>query len=120
MSNTSANVIIHGAATSAAAVASGMAQLPGSDNAIITPIQVSMIIALGKAHGRQLDESMALCILAKASAGYVGRAISQFLVGWIPGFGNVINATTAFSLTEAIGWSANAILEDASTTADAS
>jgi uncharacterized protein (DUF697 family) len=34
----------------------------------------------------------------------VGRTASQALVGWIPGFGNAINMTTAAGLTEAIGW----------------
>jgi uncharacterized protein (DUF697 family) len=27
-------------------------------------------------------------------------------VGWLPGFGNAINAATAAALTEAIGWAA--------------
>ena len=26
------------------------------------------------------------------------------LVGWIPGFGNAINATTAAGITETLGW----------------
>ena len=34
----------------------------------------------------------------------VGRTVSQILIGWIPGIGNAINATTAAGLTEAIGW----------------
>ena len=29
---------------------------------------------------------------------------SQVLVGWIPGIGNAINATTAAGITEAMGW----------------
>jgi len=119
MSNASTNVIIHGAATAAAAVASGMAQLPGSDNAIITPIQLAMIMALAEVHGRKLDKATALCVLAKSSAGYVGRAVSQWLVGWVPGWGNAVNASTAFGLTQAIGWSANAILAEPEATARA-
>ena len=30
-------------------------------------------------------------------------AASQALIGWIPGIGNIINATTAAAITEAIG-----------------
>lgn len=36
----------------------------------------------------------------------VGRGASQVAVGWIPGAGNAINATTAFAITEAVGWAA--------------
>ncbi|MBQ9492420.1 MAG: hypothetical protein IJR54_01630 [Oscillibacter sp.] len=34
----------------------------------------------------------------------VGRGVSQFLLGWIPGVGNVLNAATAAGVTEALGW----------------
>ena len=40
--NSQVSGIIHGAASAAAAAAAGMAQIPGSDNAVITPIQVGM------------------------------------------------------------------------------
>lgn len=38
------------------------------------------------------------------AAATVGRTASQVLVGWIPGIGNAINATTAAGITEAMGW----------------
>ena len=103
--------IIHSAATAAGAAGTGLAQIPGSDNAVITPIQIVMITAIAKVHGKDLDKAAAVTILASASAGIVGRTVSQFLVGWIPIAGNIINATTAFSVTEAVGWSANSILK---------
>ena len=34
----------------------------------------------------------------------MGRTASQVLIGWIPGVGNVINACTAATITETIGW----------------
>ncbi len=98
------HAIIHTASVAAAAAASGLAQLPGSDNAIITPIQITMTISLGAVFGESLTKSTARAALATATASTVGRTISQFLVGWIPGIGNAINATTAAGLTEAIGW----------------
>lgn len=110
--NTKVHQIIHASATSAAAVGAGLAQIPGSDNVIITPIQVAMIVAIGAVHGQKLDKTAALTVLAGASAGIVGRTISQVLVGWIPGVGNAINASTAFGVTEAIGWGANKILQE--------
>ena len=109
--NDKIHAIIHGAASAAAAVGAGLAQIPGSDNAVITPIQIAMITAIGEVHGQQLSRSAALSTLSAASAGIAGRTVSQVLVGWIPGLGNVINATTAFAITEAIGWAADGVLE---------
>ena len=102
--------IIHGAATAAAAAASGLAQAPGADNVVITPIQTAMIIAIGEVYDQKITKSAALAMLSSVSAGTAGRAASQFLIGWVPGLGNAVNASTAFAITEAIGWSANDIL----------
>ena len=108
----SVHTIIHSAASSAADAAAGLAQVPGSDNAVIMPIQVSMIMAIATVHDKNLDRAAALGILSSASAGVAGRALSQSLVGWIPGFGNALNATTAFGITETIGWSADKIISE--------
>ena len=96
--------IIHSASVSAGVVGAGLAQLPGSDNAVIVPIQITMTIALGAVFGKKLTKSAATSSLATATASTAGRAISQFLVGWVPGIGNAINAATAAGITEAIGW----------------
>ncbi len=111
-----AKIIIHGAAAAAAAAAAvvggGLAQIPASGSIVITPIQISMIIALGSLHGKTLDKSAALGVLAAAYGPYVGRTVSQLLIGWIPGVGNAINAATAFVITESIGWAAHNILSN--------
>ena len=98
------NAIIHSAAAVCAAIGAGMAQVPGSDSAFIMPIQVGMIISIGAVFGMELEESTAKATLATATATMVGRGISQALLGWIPGYGNVLNASTAFAVTESIGW----------------
>ncbi len=108
--NEKIHIIIHGAAASAASAGAGLAQFPGTDNAVITPIQIAMIVAIGEVHGQKLSESAAVSTLSAASAGIAGRTLSQFLVGWVPGYGNAVNATTAFAITEAIGWAADDIL----------
>jgi uncharacterized protein (DUF697 family) len=107
-----ARVVIHGAAVAAAAAGGGLAQIPGSGSLVITPIQISMIIALGSLHGKTLSKSSALGVLAAAYGPYVGRTVSQLLIGWIPGVGNAINAATAFVVTESIGWASHNILSD--------
>jgi uncharacterized protein (DUF697 family) len=63
-----------------------------------------MVISLGAVFGITLDNSAAKAALATAAASQIGRAISQLLVGWIPVYGNIINASTAFGITENIGW----------------
>lgn len=110
--NEKVHTIVHGAAASAAAVAASLSQVPGVDNAVLTPIQIAMIVAIGEVHGHQLSNAAALSTLSAVSAGVAERTLSQFLVGWIPGYGNAINATTAFAITEAIGWAADKVLSE--------
>ena len=81
-----------------------MAQVPGSDNAVIIPIQIGMVVALGRVFNIHVTDSLAQGVIVGVSAAEGTRAVSQFLVGWIPGLGNAINASSAAGLTEAIGW----------------
>ena len=96
--------IIHGASLAAGAAGAAGAQLPMADNAVITPIQIGMIIALAKVFDRNLTKEAAYAVLKGAGAAFIGRGISQVLVGWVPGFGNALNTATAASLTETVGW----------------
>ena len=98
------HAIIHSASASAAAVGAGLAQIPCSDNAVITPIQLVMTISLGRVFGLELTESAARAAVASVAAATVGRTVSQILIGWIPIAGNLVNAGTAATVTEAIGW----------------
>lgn len=98
------NAIIHTASVAAAGAGAGLAQIPGGDNALITPIQLTMTISLGKVFDIELSDSAARAALGSVAASTIGRTISQVLIGWIPGLGNAINATTAAGLTEAMGW----------------
>lgn len=100
------NAIIHGASVSAGAAGTGLAQIPLADSAIITPIQIGMIVALGKVFDQEISKSAAKAILTGMAAAFAGRGISQVLVGWIPGVGNAVNAATAATITEAVGWMA--------------
>ena len=98
------NGIIHSASVLAGVVGAGLAQVPCSDNLVITPIQLTMAVSLGRVFGIELEQSAAKAAVASATAATVGRTTAQVLVGWMPGVGNAINATTAASITEAIGW----------------
>jgi len=96
--------IIHSASASAGAAGAGLAQIPGSDSLIIVPIQVTMIISLGLVFGKVVSKETATSLLKTFTATFVGRKVSQVLIGWIPGIGNAINASTAAGVTEALGW----------------
>lgn len=98
------HAIIHTATASAAGIGAGLAQIPGSDSAILTSIQLTMTISLGKVFGKTLDESSAKAAIGSVAAATIGRTVSQVVIGWFPGIGNVVNATTAATITEALGW----------------
>lgn len=98
------NGIIHGASAAAAAVGAGLAQMPCSDNTLLTPIQLAMAISLGRVFDIEMDESAAKAAVSSAVAAKVGRTAAQLLIGWIPGIGNIANAVSAATLTEAVGW----------------
>jgi len=104
--------IIHTASAGAAAVGAGLAQVPGSDAPIIAGIQTTMIIAIAQEYGVSLTKTAAADLLLTFTATAVGRGISQALVGWIPGWGNVVNASTAAAITESVGWAADAYFAD--------
>ncbi len=110
--NEKIHAIVHGAAASAAAVGAGMAQIPGSDYLALMPIQAAMIASIALVHNRKLTEATATGIAGTLGATFVGRTVTQVLVGWIPGVGNAINATTAAGLTEAVGWFAHKLFEN--------
>lgn len=95
---------IHTASASAAAVGAGLAKIPLADSAVLVPIQLTMVISIGKVFGRTISESAAKAAIASASATAIGRTIVKTVVGWIPVAGEIVSATTAASLTEAIGW----------------
>ena len=100
----SCHKIIHTSSGLAATVGAGLAQIPLADNTVITPIQISMIISLGKVFDQKVTETVAKSLLASLIANFVGRGVAQVAWGWVPGLGNVTNATTAAAITESIGW----------------
>lgn len=103
--------LIHSTSASSGGVGAGLSQIPGSDILPITALQAGMITGIALIHKRKITEATATMILGTFTAGMVGRAISQWLVGWIPGWGNAINAATAVTLTQAVGCAADAFFE---------
>ena len=98
------NGIIHSASLAAAAAVGTTAQIPLSDRFVITPIQLAMAVSLGQVFGISLDQSSIKAGGSSAVAESVGKATAKVLCSRIPGIGNIINAGTAFTVTEGIGW----------------
>jgi uncharacterized protein (DUF697 family) len=105
------HIVVHAFALTAAGVGGGLAQLPCADAPVLVSLQTAMILALARRHDVPLDEAAATQLVLTLGATMFGRTASQALVGWLPGWGNALNATTAASLTEAIGWAAVAWFE---------
>ena len=100
--------INHSSSAAAAAVGGGMAQIVGSDWPVLAGIQTTMVVSIADVHEVDISRSLAAELLLPFGATCSGRVISQVCVGWIPGLGNAVNASTAAALTEAVGWSAHA------------
>jgi uncharacterized protein (DUF697 family) len=102
------HAIIHTATLTAGGIGAGLAQLPGADMPVLTALQTAMIIAIGHEHGIELTRTSAKSILLTFPGGFGGRALARYLIGMIPGYGNIINASTAIAITETVGWTADA------------
>ena len=77
-----------------------------------------MIVALGAEHGTPISKTAAAELILPFSAAAAGRGLSQCLLGWVPGLGNVVNVITAAALTEAIGWAADAYFAEGTAALD--
>lgn len=66
-----------------------------------------MIIAIGSEYGCTVTKANAKSILLTLPASCCGRAFSQYLIGWMPGYCNAIKACSAMAITETVGWAAN-------------
>lgn len=98
--------IVHAASLCAAAVGAGLAQLPGSDAPVLMGIQSTMILAIADSMGVRVTRAAAVDLVLTFLATMLGRGFTQWAAGWVPGWGNLLNAATAAALTEAIGWAA--------------
>jgi uncharacterized protein (DUF697 family) len=96
--------IIHSTALAGACVGGGLAQLPGSDNLILVPLEILMVIGLGHVFHLRLRHSYRRGVIIGTTATMFGRGISEFLVGWVPVMGNAIDASTAAAIIEVLGW----------------
>ena len=94
--------IIHGCSLKSAVW--GAIPIPFADAIPICGTQVGMVIALGKVFGFPVGKSVAKSIALTGVAMQVGRFLAANASKVVPIKGSIVGATTAFALTEALGW----------------
>jgi uncharacterized protein (DUF697 family)/GTP-binding protein EngB required for normal cell division len=96
-------VVVGASATAAAAAA---APIPGSDAALLKPIQMGMLAGVTAIFGIELSNAQIMSLLAgvigKGAMEQAGKRLAKEVAKHLPG-GNVVNATVAAALTGALG-----------------
>ena len=82
----------------------GAIPIPFADAIPICGTQVGMVVALGKLFGFPVGRSVAKSIALAGVAMQVGRFLAANASKVVPIKGSIVGATTAFALTEALGW----------------
>jgi uncharacterized protein (DUF697 family)/GTP-binding protein EngB required for normal cell division len=77
--------------------------LPFATMPVLTALQVTLILALGRLYGRTLTFSQAGGIISTIAGGFVAQTIGRELVKFIPGLGSAIAASWAAAYTWALG-----------------
>jgi len=91
------------AVCSMAASAVTIQPLPLLDAALITPIQIAMVQAIGRIHGHELDHKSVLEILTTLGASIVAQNAMMAAAKCIPILGWLMTLSMAYALTHAIG-----------------
>jgi uncharacterized protein (DUF697 family) len=88
---------------SVAAAAVTVQPVPLLDIALLAPIHVGMVQAIGQVHGHKLDAKSVVEVLATFGGTIVTRSILGSVVKIIPVFGWAASASMAYAMTYAIG-----------------
>lgn len=77
--------------------------LPFATMPVLTTLQVSMIVLLGKLYGQTLTRSQAGGVVSAIAGGFLAQAVARELIKFVPGFGSVIAASWAGAYTWSLG-----------------
>jgi uncharacterized protein (DUF697 family) len=106
------NVLIHGFAIAHAWTAASLSQTMGGDDVALTALTVAMIVSISRVYNRPWGVGDGLAVIGCFAGFYVGTRGALFLVKWIPGVGNGVNAITTFMVTEILGWATYIIVKE--------
>jgi uncharacterized protein (DUF697 family)/GTP-binding protein EngB required for normal cell division len=88
------------------AVAAGVAAavpLPFATMPVLTSLQVSMVVVLGRLYNQPLSLSQGLGVVSSLAGGFVAQAVGRELVKFIPIAGSAIATTWSVAYTWALG-----------------
>ena len=91
---------------SAFAVMAGIAAavpLPFATMPVLTSLQVSMVIVLGRVYNQTLTVQQALGVLSALAGGFLAQAIGRELIKFVPAIGVVVATSWAVAYTWALG-----------------
>lgn len=91
--------------------------LPASDALILAPIQIAMIIHLGKLHKIEITISTASGLLTSLGLSFAGRFTAQTILSFFPGIKNLVGPGLAFGLTYSMGMAINELFTEGKITA---
>jgi uncharacterized protein (DUF697 family)/predicted GTPase len=77
--------------------------LPFATMPVLTAVQVSMVVMLGKLYGQTITPSQAGGIVSAIAGGFLAQAVARELIKFVPGFGSAIAASWATAYTVALG-----------------
>lgn len=86
--------------------------LPFATMPVLTALQVSMVVALGRLYGQTLTAGQAGGMVSAIAGGFLAQAIGRELIKFIPGVGSAIAASWAAAYTWGLGEAACAYFGD--------
>ncbi len=98
------HVIIHGFAFAHAVAAATLSQTMMGDEATLTALTITMIIAIARQYGQPVEVGTAFAFLGTFAGFYLGTRGAIFCIKWIPFVGNAANAIATAVTTETLGW----------------
>jgi uncharacterized protein (DUF697 family) len=105
---------------SAAAAAVFANPIAGSDAILLVPLQIAMILHLGRLHGMEITAAVARSLLSTLGSTLAGRFVYQQLISFIPVVKNFAGPVLAFSLTYLMGQIVNSMFKNNRLELDAS
>ncbi|MGL1013833.1 GTPase [Vibrio vulnificus] len=92
------------AASGTATAAAGANPIPASDSVILMPIQMTMAVSIANTYGFSNLKSATMALMKSQIISLLGKQLASSFLKLIPGFGQIINAGVAGSLTLALGY----------------
>lgn len=89
--------------SSVAAAAVTVQPFPLVDSALLIPIQIGMVQAIGRVHGYSLDKKSILEMLSTFGASLVAQNVIMAAAKLVPFLGWIVTISMAYALTYAIG-----------------